>query len=62
MTERTKKYLAAIRRRACETTDDQLREYGMSNHAIIRIRSLPHEEQVEVIADYVLDRVFRILR
>ncbi len=62
MTERVRRYQTAIRRRAGEATDDQLRAYGMSNHEIMRIRSLPREEQVEIIADYVLDRVFRILR
>lgn len=43
-------------------SDAQLREMGMSSHDLIRIRSLPREEQVEVIADFVIDRAFPIFR
>lgn len=43
-------------------SDEQLRELGMSNHDLIRIRSLPREEQIEIIAEFVLDRAFPIFR
>ena len=62
MTDRVRRYQTAIRRRAGTMTDEQLRELGMSNHDLIRIRSLPREEQVEIIAEFVLERAFPIFR
>ncbi len=61
MTDRVRRYQTAIRRRAGEATDDQLRAYGMSNHEIMRVRAMPPEQQVEVIADFVIERAFRIM-